>query len=298
MESFEKIIIEGLKNILTGAEVSIKHFDKLDQKGCTAVTIRENDMNIAPLIYLDFYYNEWMHGKEISDICTEIVNVYNENRILKNINVSELFDYERVISRICFKMVNYEFNKKVWADVPHIKFGDMAIVFFIRLNDFASVLIRNTLLNMWDIDKTELLLKAKHNTPKIYKESFMSIMDVMKELVTNVNSTSGMHTVPYAILNMDMQLYVLTNNEKTNGAVTMFYDGLLENIGKKLESDFYIIPSSVHEVLILPAINRAELEVEKLKEIVSEVNDTIVSEEDILSYDVFYYSREAKRIIV
>ena len=133
---------------------------------------------------------------------------------------------------------------------------------------------------------------------EIGRISRVNIMDMIKELVTD--TTSEMYTLPYDALGREneISLYVLTNEEKNNGAVTMFYDDVLENIGKKLQSDFYIIPSSVHEVLILPVRNRSELEVEKLKEMVSEVNDSIVSEEDILSYDVFYYSRDAETIIL
>ena len=89
-------------------------------------------------------------------------------------------------------------------------------------------------------------------------------------------------------------MYVLSNKSKLNGSGCILYQNLLRSLGKKLESDFYILPSSVHEVLLIPADDQDSYE--ELTAMVQEVNATQLANEEILSDHVYYYSREAEKL--
>ena len=83
--------------------------------------------------------------------------------------------------------------------------------------------------------------------------------------------------------------------QKMNGAACMFYPGVLEDFGKKLGRDFYLLPSSVHEVILVPADETVSKEA--LWEIVTDINRTQVAEEEILADSVYYYDRKKDRIL-
>ena len=89
----------------------------------------------------------------------------------------------------------------------------------------------------------------------------------------------------------EVTTYILTNQKEVDGAIYFMSPEVVGAIAEALEDDLYILPSSVNEVLLVRA---SELEggVDELKEMVRDVNGTVVSEKDILSYSVYYYDKE------
>ena len=91
-------------------------------------------------------------------------------------------------------------------------------------------------------------------------------------------------------------MYVLSNRNRVEGAACMLYPGLIRGFAEKAGSSLYIIPSSVHELLLLPAEDCGEAA--GIRDMIREVNDTQVSDEEILSYSLYYYDREEEKIIM
>ena len=89
-------------------------------------------------------------------------------------------------------------------------------------------------------------------------------------------------------------MYVLSNKSKLNGSGCLFYHNLLHNLCEKLECDLYILPSSIHEVILIPAYDHDSYD--ELTSMVKEVNSTQLSKEEILSDHVYFYSRETGQI--
>ena len=85
-------------------------------------------------------------------------------------------------------------------------------------------------------------------------------------------------------------MYVLSNSSKVFGAASILYPDVLKNFAEKLDRDLYILPSSVHEVILLP--KRSETEWETLQEMVKEVNATQLEEVEILSDSVYSYTKK------
>ena len=90
------------------------------------------------------------------------------------------------------------------------------------------------------------------------------------------------------------KMYVLSNRARSNGAACMIYPYVLRMMGDILEEDFYILPSSIHEVILVPA--SAGISVAEMEKMVCEINETQVPEEEILGSHVYRYSRKNKTI--
>ena len=90
----------------------------------------------------------------------------------------------------------------------------------------------------------------------------------------------------------DEMMFVASNPNKLNGAAVLTYPGFLEQAAEQLGGDFYVLPSSIHEIILLP--ERGDMCPRELENMVQEVNATQVAPEDKLSDNVYHYDSEAK----
>ena len=89
-----------------------------------------------------------------------------------------------------------------------------------------------------------------------------------------------------------VSFYILTNSMKLYGPGCIQYQGMLEQDAERIGSGFYVLPGSVHEVIIVPS-DKCRLETAReLKNIVKSINGTQLPEYDMISDSVYYYNRE------
>lgn len=87
------------------------------------------------------------------------------------------------------------------------------------------------------------------------------------------------------------------DSRKTYGACSILYPGMLEQLAERIGGDYYMIPSSVHEFLLVP--REREQDREELKKMIAEVNRTELPPEEVLSDHLYLYcSREREVRIV
>ena len=175
--------------------------------------------------------------------------------------------------------------------IPHFPFLDLAVVFYYRIENGplsgATMLIHNCNLEAWNINVSNLMEDAVMNTSRKMPYTLKGMDALIREL-----AEEGEETLPRA----DELMYVLTNEEKYFGAATLLYPHVLSHIGKILRQDFYVLPSSIHECILVP--NRGQYSKEDLQQMVKDVNNSQVEEEEILSYQVYYYDREKEKLIL
>lgn len=192
-----------------------------------------------------------------------------------------------------FKLINYEQNKNLLQKIPHIKILDLAIIFNCLVDadetGNATILIYNQHLSLWNITKDDLYHLAMKNTPALLTYELRDMSDVLIELMAGVPCNSMKEEFEYMV-----PTYVLSNKSKLNGSGCIFYHNLLHNLCEKLECDLYILPSSIHEVILIPAYDHDSYD--ELTSMVKEVNSTQLSKEEILSDHVYFYSRETGQI--
>lgn len=326
-EEFTNIVMNELKQHFgLSAEVSIRKIMKNNSLELDGMTVMKKGEHISPTIYLNRYYEEYENGLPFEKVIERIIAVYEGAKIDDKLDLTYVQDYDQVRDDIVFKLVHYEKNRKLLDDVPHFEFLNMAIVFCHLLRHetlgHATMLIHNAHMEMWNVDQDELYRAAKNNTPRLLPSAFCSMQQMMRELfVDDLKSSIGdladagciseeityggdtyvdefvSHMMEEAVGRYQpLPMYVLTNESRRCGAAAILYEGELDRIGRRLGEDFYILPSSIHEVIIVPMSCGHTRE--ELRKMVKEINITQVSQEEYLSDHVYIYYRKIHEILM
>ena len=156
--------------------------------------------------------------------------------------------------------------------------------------------MKNEHLELWGVTKEEVLKQAAENTPKLMQPQIKKMEDTIRELFA---IGEGEETKEFEIFMNEMRenemripMYVLTNQKNLYGAACMLYEGVLEMFSQELGEDVYILPSSVHEVILVPA--SIAFPVKELKEMVKEINETQIPKEEVLSETIYKYSMKER----
>ncbi|NLZ80808.1 MAG: hypothetical protein GX913_03260 [Clostridiales bacterium] len=263
------------------------------------LSIMREEESMSPTIYLNDYYKSYYEGKDPKDIIDEILDLYDAHKDEIPFDIEAFKSYDQIKERIAYKLINYETNTKLLEDVPYQRILDLAIVFYVVISNdsigAATVLIRHEHMDLWNITENQLYEEAKKNTPLLFKEQLQDIEDVIREFLSE--------EYPYKDTSDDFEdlldeasekttMYVLTNEERINGAAAILYDNLLSTFADEIEQNLYILPSSIHEVILVPATREVtQIELEKM---VLEVNTNEVSEGERLSNHVYFFDRVQK----
>ncbi len=281
------IVVKNEVSQLLGENTSLHVHTALKNNGKERIglTITDKNINISPTIYLEEYYRQFQNGISVEDIVQSVLNVYHEVKFDHSWQVHTVKDFGSMGSKIVYKIINAKKNETLLKNIPYITYLDFAIVFYIlfEADEFgtANIPITYDLMNLWGVTSEVVQQCAFQNTPKLLPASFKPMKLVIDELMgTNFHSEKPAEEL----------MYVLSNSLRSFGAGCMLYDGILEEIGENIGESFYILPSSIHEIIIVPESN-SPCETH-LSEMVAEINQTQLDEEDVLSDRVYYYNLE------
>ena len=147
---------------------------------------------------------------------------------------------------------------------------------------------------MWGVDEEELNRYAKHNTKSLLHVTVIPLQRILFETKEDRDArrwaASTEELMMEIVQDPDWQMYIMTNKQNYYGAVNVLYQDVLKIVAEKLNANLYILPSSVHEVLIVPESSNTSAE--ELYQMVCNVNRTEVSVDDFLTDNVYYYNRE------
>lgn len=292
----ESVRLEIIKRIGNDSKVRINNVRKNNGIVLSGLTITEKDGNISPTVYLNDYYTDYISGRiAFSDVIEGVLNTYNRNKVGQNVDMRYFLNFDKVKHRIVYKLVNTEKNKELLEDVPHVEFMDLSVVFQCLVTQeevgSAFILIHNTHMKLWDVSTAELYQIAEKNTPRLLPCEIKSMYQVLLEIMRDEDPDQFDEEKCTKNLPDGIPMHVLTNQSRIDGATCIMYPDVLRNFAETIDSSFYIIPSSIHEVLILPV--EAFEDSEEILCMIKEINDTQVGEEDILSYSLYCYDRVA-----
>lgn len=267
----------------------------------TGIIIKEEGKNASPTIYIDELYEEYQRGVSVKRIAQTIKEIYSENCYSETVDLQRFHNYETAKAQIAFKLINKEKNEKLLSKVPHKEFYNLAIVFYYAVTEppffgKASILITNAHLTYWKVEEETLFQNAIRHTPILFPAQIQNIEDVMrgflqKELSQRETIDRLMIRIKKELLDIDkVPMYVLTNKQKVQGAACMLYPEVVRNFAKSINKNLYILPSSIHEVILLP--EDAGNNKEELLSMVTEINATQVDECETLADSVYFYHLE------
>lgn len=271
------------------AKIFIKPIVKNNNIAIDGLIIQENSVNISPTLHLLSYYKDYQKGESIEHVLKHILKDYKRHQPGHNLELSFFTQYDMAKYHIIFKIIHYESNLELLKNAPHFRFLDLAVVFSFLLSDTpagnATILILNSHMEYWNVTKEQLFAAAKTNTPALLPFRIEPIEKLLEKMLPGAVPREFKDAIP---------LYVMSNTSNLHGAAAFLYPEHLLDFAREKDCDIYIIPSSIHEILLMPAtedINPRDLTV-----MIKQVNKNHVRKDEILSSHPYYFSRETQEI--
>lgn len=278
-EQFVQEMQNCIKKMLPEYEcIERQEIFKNNGKKLVGFAMRKSGEDIAPIIYLEQFYERYLNGESIEELCSNMIALRNTSIVPSPDEYQCFLNFKEVEEKIVYRLINFEKNKELLKAVPHLPMMDFAIVFCVVVSvsdaDYYSLMIRNEHMDLWKVSISQLYEKAREITPKMFPKVFRRLTDYI-----NLSEYGDEFGCPF---------WVLTNSGGCYGATTLLYPDVFREIYEKLNSRYYMLPSSIHEFLILPEdfCDSAAY----LKDMVANANDTVVDSRDYLSDSVYYFN--------
>lgn len=295
---FRTAVIEALQKMLP--ECLIEPADVL-KNNCTVrgVTIKTAGINIAPTIYLEEAFKKYETGDITIDETTEQIGaIYERAKMTQSLDVDFLDNWDEVKTLIFPKAIKTEGNEEYLADTPHTDVLDLSVTYGIKMpsdspvsvGGIASAKVTQSFLDKWGITLEELHAVAVEN---IKNEAVFESLDVvMLRMMTGADIPVDNLFDSEEMERVAGGMYVLTNRDKINGGAFIADNDTLARVGEVLDSDYVIIPSSVHEILIIPTSAGIAPDTNTLAEMIGDVNGTQLEAQDVLSDHPYLFVRD------
>lgn len=277
------------------AQIDVLQHTKLNDS-YLGMTVRKDDQTIAPTINLNHYYEMFKEFDENLDIVMQqVADLVTLKPI--HIDMGMFMNYEIAKEHLFIRVSDAERNDEILERLPHKRIENLAITYHIVADigdeGIGSTPITYQMLRGYGITEEQLHQDALENSPKIFPAKVEAMNSMMDKIMREDMKSAGMtdEEIDIYIENMGLNdpspLTVVTNEHQINGAAVLFYPGQMEKLGETVKGDFFILPSSTHEVLIFP--DNGQKTYEELKAIVMDINQTQVLPEERLADEVYHY---------
>jgi hypothetical protein len=268
------------------------------------LSIGKEDERTAPTIYLNHFYDSYQKGRPFHAILDDITALYQSAPLPENLPIEEFLSQEQIMEKVIFRLINEPANRELLKEVPHITYPelDLSVIFCISLqkdeDNLLTALIHNRHQKSWNRSAEELFLAAKANTPRVFPARIRPLPEAIKDIVKK----SSEHEInedtmdEFFDASSSLPMYVLSNSSGINGAGCLLYESILKDFASCSGSDLVILPSSIHEVLIIPYSENISFD--ELAETVFSINQEEVPEEDRLSNHIYFYSRNTGKLTI
>ncbi len=276
---------------------------KINKIHKTGITILNEGESAAPTLYFEDFYPLYERGCSIDEIADKIIAINDAQKNTIPVEFMKMGDFEYAKKNITLKLINAEENRTILDDVPHIIYSDLglAIIFEITVIDqsskeIMSARIPTNVMNEWNTDTDELFELGRENTVRMMGVYIKEMKEAFDDLTQD--GAIRIDDELYRALSdvYRMPIYMLTNNYKLYGAVNIFIDGVLRGVSDMLEDDICIIPSSMHEVLLIPL--RLVDCLDDINAMICGITEDALPKQDFLSGNCYIYSRQLDRIIM
>lgn len=321
-EAFLSYIQSGVQAFMgPGTNVALHKVRKNNNLCLDALTILPPGQQVSPTIYLNAFYEDYQNGTPPGSIMERILRLYEEHQPRRTISPDLLQRFDTIRTHVAYKLINYDANRPLLQTIPHIPFLDLAIVFYLLLDssetEELTALITNEHLRLWQISRQSLYETAAYNTPDLYRCRCVSIDRLIREctapdpdpyfpddtrhMVPTDRSASENpgHFRPEPPLsenNDPISMYILTNHKRLNGATCLLYQDVLEEFSSQCGGDFFVLPSSIHETILLPC--PIPTPPESLQAMVQEMNAREVAPWERLSDQIYRYQADQKQLVL
>ena len=301
-EEFKNEVVASIKDYLPdeyeNAEVSITKATKNNDFAYDVLMVKKEGEDVTPRIPLQPHYKKYADRGGKGDIhlfLSSIASSYKAAAAAEEkfdpefISPQTIFNFESVKDHITCRLINAKLNEKYLADKPHTFVEDLAVIYSIRISPDASIPITNELMEKYEgVTVKDLHDIALSNMEKVNPPKIMNI----EEILSSLSDFPPLLPPP----SVPIPMYVLTNETKVYGASVILNPDMLEEATRTLGTDdFYILPSSVHEVIVIPADMGED---DQFMDMVWDINRTTLSPDEVLSDNIYTYDSKERTFYI
>ena len=296
LEKFMEMVSIKVQEIAgADASVHVQEVRKNNNVLLHGMTILRKGQNVSPTIYLDGFFDMLENGMDMEHIVRRILEAYVRGLPRNKVDMEFFRDFAKVRDRVVYRLVNREKNKDLLADIPHVDFLDLAICFYYSYEHpelgEGMILIHNNHMAMWKTCHRELMQLAEYNTPRLMPARLCS----MDKALRGVLEEGALEELRELQQETGKYLYVLSNEKRCQGAAAILYPGILTEAAMRLKGSFYILPSSIHEVILLQDDGKGSGD--GLHEMIADINKSQLREEEVLSDYAYRYDATAGKVM-
>lgn len=267
----------------------------------TGLSARVPGENISPVLYLNDFYDEIKKGASIEETMEAIASCIENcrNDAMMNLNMGN-HDVDMLQDKVTPMLINGKANRDMLQSMPHIQVEDLAMIFKVDLkmpgsSGIGTMKVKNEMLERWGISKEELYSRAVSNVQKYDAPVLSPMSEMVFELSMGRDSEANLLENPERLSDYENEaLFVLTNESRHHGTAALVCPEVMNKISELMPNGFYILPSSIHESLILS--KECGMSAKDLGQMVRDVNREMVEREDVLSDRVYEYDKDLGKI--
>ncbi len=249
-----------------------------------------------PVLYLNSMYDLYLANESLETTLHEAAEVFSV-AMERGREYANSVDLNNAREKVVFQLINTEQNKELLEGLPHREWQDLSVIYrlFIK-EDYAGIstcMVTDSLAKKMGVTEEELFKLAAENTRRIFPPTVKSMKEVLWEMYEKKGMPEELIDLMVDDAPENDRMFVISNTKNMNGAVSMLYENKLYELALRMESDLFILPSSVHETIAVPA---REGDAEKLAAMVSEINMAKVDLKDRLSNQVYLYDKDLRRL--
>ena len=300
IKEYTENIVSRLEKLRPELKFTVnEHVKKNNGVELVGITISKDNSGIAPIIYINDYYEQEC---PINDAIVQILSIYDHhaNPDFGFINPDEFLSFDNVKDRIIAKLVNKDKNIFMMNEVPYAQFGDMMVIFAIMVQGdekgIASARVTNQMMNSWKVNLSQIIEVAYKNTRKLFPMEIDNMHDLLMKMLDERSDLTEEQKEEILGARPEVEMSVVSNKYKCNGSYFITDRKALLKVAKKIKANsFYILPSSIHEFIVIPKDTQNMSEDEMLN-MVKEVNETQVPYDAILADNVYVFDSTTEEL--
>ena len=299
-ESFKKRVMKEFLDYMperyAGCELELRKVPKVNM--ClTGIVIKPKTLKgsfCSPTFYMESMYDQYLSCDSFEKVMANQAVYLEESLKYLPDNILEL-DISSLKDRIVFQIVNTRDNKEMIDHCPHRAYMDLTIVYRVILNidetGVSGFLITNDIASAENMPEKLLYQLAKKNTKRLFPFKSERIEETMGRMMRRWGADDNEIRESFPDLEKvpaHERVYVLSNDYQFFGANALIYKDVIGKVVKNIGTDCYILPSSVHDLVILSTdtFNGSE----RLINLVKETNNEHVRLSERLSDSIYRYS--------
>ncbi len=286
MDDFAKYVHDKLKEFLPEDQYEVT----VNKETTPSILISGNGGKVVLRASLMKLYEDQWEGADLDSMLREIALDHRSNVNRYADSISQIAEnFGRIKDRIYLEPVGVRNNREALEDVPHRKIGDVAAVYVIRKKidekRAMRVTITNEIFRKIGIPESKLYEIALENSERDRPTALYSLDEIVRAAMPEIVDPS-----------VNTGVYILSNNKREFGAAVLFYPDVLMRLERMFPEGFYVLPSSIHECLIMPKKDGVP-DISILSDMVQAINENVVIPEERLSDLAHEYDAKKKTLV-